>query len=274
MYSGVCRGCERLNLHGNALASLPPGVFSDLSSLQRLSLYDNALASLSPDVFSGLSSLEWLALGGNAVERLPLGLFAGLSSLETLELWDNALESLPPGVFSDLGSLERLDLAANALTSLSAGVFSGLRSLRHLDLRHNALESLPADVFSELPFLQRLQLSGNPGYPLFETTTTTMAEPRTAVPIASGLDPSFPNPFNSTTRIPYRLAASGPVRLTIHAVSGQPVRTLVNGVQASGRYQVSWDGRDREGVPVAVGVYLARLNHPGGRQVRPLLLVK
>lgn len=214
-------------------------------------------------------------LGGNALETLPLGLFAGLSSLEILELWDNALESLPPGVFSDLGSLERLDLAANALTSLSAGVFSGLRSLRHLDLRHNALETLPADVFSELPLLQRLQLSGNPGYPLFESTTTTIAEgPRTAVPITSGLDPGFPNPFNSTNRIPYRLASSGPVRLTIHAVSGQPVRTLVDGVQASGRYQVSWDGRDQQGVPVAAGVYLARLNWPGGRQVRPLLLVR
>ena len=134
---------------------------------------------------------------------------------------------------------------------------------------------MPADVFSELPFLQRLQLSGNPGYPLFEPNTSTMTEgPRMAVPIASGLDPSFPNPFNSATRIPYRLAASGPVRLTIHAVSGQPVRTLVDGVQASGRYQVSWDGRDREGVPVAAGVYLTCLHYPGGRQTRPVLYLK
>ena len=214
-------------------------------------------------------------LGGNALERLPLGLFAGLSSLETLELWDNALESLPPGVFSDLRSLERLDLAANALTSLSAEVFSGLRSLRQLDLRHNALETLPDDVFSELPLLQRLHLSGNPGYPLFEPTTATMAEaPGTTVPMTSGLDPSFPNPFNSTTRIPYRLAAAGPVRLEIYTVAGQPVRTLVDRVQASGRYQVSWDGRDQRGVAVAAGVYWTCLHYPGGKQTRRVLHLK
>ena len=124
---------------------------------------------------------------------------------------------------------------------------------------------MPADVFSELPSLQRLHLSGNPGYPLFEPTTTTIAEgPRTAVPITSGLDPSFP----------YRLATPGPVRLAIYSVLGQPVRTLVDHVQAAGVYQASWDARDQQGATVAAGVYWTCLHYPGGKQTRRVLHLK
>ncbi len=63
-------------------------------------------------------------------------------------------------------------------------------------------------------------------------------------PAVSGLSPNFPNPFNSTTQIAYRLAAPGPVRLEIYNALGQPVRTLIDQVQAAGFYQVHWDARD------------------------------
>ena len=177
-------------------------------------------------------------------------------------------------MFSDLSSLQRLDLAANALRSLSADIFSGLSSLQRLDLRFNALETLPADAFSELPSLQRLNLSGNPGYPFDPTATAVAGTPQPAVPTTSGLDPSFPNPFNSTTQISYRLATPGLVRLTIYTVLGQPVRTLVDHVQAAGVYQVAWDARDQRGVAVAAGVYLTCLHYPGGRQTRRVLYLK
>ena len=55
----------------------------------------------------------------------------------------------------------------------------------------------------------------------------------------SGLRPNAPNPFNSATQIPYRLAEAGPVRLTLYNVLGQPVRTLVDEFQAAGAYQVA-----------------------------------
>ncbi len=92
--------------------------------------------------------------------------------------------------------------------------------------------------------------------------------------VASGLDPNFPNPFNASTQIAYRLATPGPVRLEIYNVLGQPVHTLVDGFQAAGFHQVHWDARDQWGVPVAAGVYLSRLHYPGGVQTRRLLLLK
>ena len=93
-------------------------------------------------------------------------------------------------------------------------------------------------------------------------------------PAASGLEPNLPNPFNSATLIPYRLAASGRVRLEIYNTLGQRVRTLVHEVQPSGFYQAEWDARDQEGSAVSAGVYVTRLHYPGGVQTRRLLFLK
>ena len=93
-------------------------------------------------------------------------------------------------------------------------------------------------------------------------------------PFAGGLQPNAPNPFNSSTLIPYRLADSGWTRLVIYNTLGQQVRTLVDGFQAAGAYHVLWDGRDRQGSAVAAGVYLARLHYPGGVQTRRMLYLR
>ena len=99
-----------------------------------------------------------------------------------------------------------------------------------------------------------------------------MAAPQ--APAASGLEPNVPNPFNSTTRIPYHLATSGPVRLEIYNTLGQRVRMLVDEAQPAGFYQARWDARDQEGSALSAGVYLARLQYPGGVQTRRLLFLK
>ena len=91
---------------------------------------------------------------------------------------------------------------------------------------------------------------------------------------ASGLGPNVPNPFNSSTQIVYHLAEAAPVRLVIYNVLGQPMRTLVDGYQETGMYQVHWDARDQRGSEVAAGVYITRLQYPGGVQTRRLLYLR
>ena len=60
-------------------------------------------------------------------------------------------------------------------------------------------------------------LHPGPGYPGYRETLTAVAspEPTSGHPITSGLSPNYPNPFNASTQIAYRLATSGPARLTI-----------------------------------------------------------
>ena len=107
--------------------------------------------------------------------------------------------------------------------------------------------------------------------------SATIAGPSAKVVAASGppgLAPNAPNPFNASTLIPYRLAMSGAVRLEIYNLLGQPMRTLVDQVQDAGVYLVPWDARDQRGAAVAAGVYLVRLQYPGGVQTRRLLYLK
>ena len=91
---------------------------------------------------------------------------------------------------------------------------------------------------------------------------------------ALGLGPSYPNPFNSTIQIVYRVASPGVVQLEIYNILGQRLRILVNKFQAAGRHQVVWDARNQEGVAVGAGIYFSRLLSPEGVETRPMLLLK
>ncbi len=90
---------------------------------------------------------------------------------------------------------------------------------------------------------------------------------------------NFPNPFGAETFIAYEITGSGlvdDVELTIFTTAGKPIRTfrypsaveseslpLMKGGTgipiALGYHEAWWDGRDRDGVQVANGVYFYRL---------------
>ena len=84
------------------------------------------------------------------------------------------------------------------------------------------------------------------------------------IPKETALLPNYPNPFNPETWIPYQLATSADVTLTIYAVNGQVVRQLALGHQLAGTYQnknraAYWDGRNAVGESVASGLYFYTL---------------
>jgi hypothetical protein len=98
--------------------------------------------------------------------------------------------------------------------------------------------------------------------------------PSPAAPAATSLEPNRPNPFNPLTRIRFRLAESGPVRITVHDVAGRLVRVLVDGARAAGLHEVVFDGRDDQGRAVASGTYYCRLTAGTFRQTRTMSLVR
>jgi len=102
--------------------------------------------------------------------------------------------------------------------------------------------------------------------------------PGEILPRHSTLLPNFPNPFNPTTTIPFAVGtAAGErpwVRLEIFNALGQKVRILLEDQLEAGRHQVTWDGRDRQGRPVASGVYLYRLQIGDFQQHRRLLIAR
>ena len=73
------------------------------------------------------------------------------------------------------------------------------------------------------------------------------------------LHQNYPNPFNPSTTIQYDLPEHSEVSLIIYDITGRTVQTLVSRSQASGSYEIVWNGRNRDGEEVAGGMYFARL---------------
>jgi subtilisin-like proprotein convertase family protein len=85
---------------------------------------------------------------------------------------------------------------------------------------------------------------------------------------------SYPNPFNSSTRIHYVAPRTGPVALSLYNVLGQKIVTLFNGSVAAGSHHVMWDGRDGAGRDAATGLYIVRLVAPGETSTGKVVLVR
>jgi len=88
------------------------------------------------------------------------------------------------------------------------------------------------------------------------------------------LHASYPNPFTTGTTIRYALPQAMPVRLVIYDVAGRAVRTLVDGMEASGERHVEWDGRDSMGEGVRAGVYVCRLEARATRLTRKITVMR
>jgi len=70
---------------------------------------------------------------------------------------------------------------------------------------------------------------------------------------------NYPNPFNPSTTIQYRLPDQADVTLTLYNMKGQAVRTLVQENQNPGEHLTSWNGESGDGERVPSGVYVYRL---------------
>jgi hypothetical protein len=89
------------------------------------------------------------------------------------------------------------------------------------------------------------------------------------------LGQNFPNPFNPVTKVAFTVPeGAGLVTLTVHNVSGQVVRTLVDEELSPGPALAVWDGTDDSGQNLASGIYFARLSADEGSAFRKMTLLK
>ena len=99
------------------------------------------------------------------------------------------------------------------------------------------------------------------------------------IPEETALLRNYPNPFNPETWIPYQLAESAEVTLTIYDMNGKLVRRLAVGHQVAGMYQsrsrtVYWDGRNQLGESVASGLYFYTLTADDFTATRRMMILK
>lgn len=102
-----------------------------------------------------------------------------------------------------------------------------------------------------------------------------------ASPEGMMLYPNYPNPFNPSTNLGFRIADRGFARLEVFDVAGGKVATLVERELPPGEHWFQWDGCNEAGEAVASGIYLYRLrvSTPGAggseyMQVRKMVLLR
>jgi hypothetical protein len=89
------------------------------------------------------------------------------------------------------------------------------------------------------------------------------------------LGQNYPNPFNPVTKVAFTVPeGAGRVTLTVHNVSGQVVRTLVDEELPAGPALAVWNGADDSGRSLASGVYFARLVSDEQSAFRKMTLLK
>jgi hypothetical protein len=98
---------------------------------------------------------------------------------------------------------------------------------------------------------------------------SALSAPQSALPASFSLGQNYPNPFNPSTRITYRLAEPGRVRLTIYALTGALVSVPVDGIQSAGDHEVRFDGSG-----LSSGVYFYTLEQGSLAASRKMILVR
>ncbi len=102
--------------------------------------------------------------------------------------------------------------------------------------------------------------------------STAGVPPATAgVPSDFRLEQNYPNPFNPSTTISYVLPVGGTVRLSVVALDGREVATLVAGNESAGTHVVRFDAGQQQ---LASGVYLCVLRLGKFSDVRKMVLLR
>ena len=205
----------------------------------------------------------------------PDGMTLASSNFDgTVLLWEltpttTASERLAADVNKD-GVVNIIDL------TLVAGAFGNTARAPEIWSRDLEIAPTRAEVEAWLRQAQQMNLTD----PTFQRGILILEQLLASLtPKETALLPNYPNPFNPETWIPYQLATSADVSISIHAADGRLVRTLALGHQSVGIYgsrsrAAYWDGRNALGEPVASGVYFYTLTAGEFTATRKMLIRK
>ncbi len=192
--------------------------------------------------------------------------------------------------FSDASPLKHqaTRLGNAALKPSSSPVMLEFLSLAPLFGKVAVNEDFPLTVFADATALGQgvynatiHVMSNDPDEAERRVPVTVVVSPRVAVaerphslPTEFALEQNYPNPFNPETEIRFALPEANQVALKIFNLLGAEVRTLVDKRYEAGYHHVRWDGKDKQGNPVASGVYLYQLRAGSFSQVKKMSLLR
>src|SRR5262249_51510340 len=81
---------------------------------------------------------------------------------------------------------------------------------------------------------------------------------QTGLPVAFRVYPNVPNPFTTPTPTAFELPSEQHVQMSVYALKGERVRTLLDQVMPAGRHTMTWAGIGDDGRALPSGVYWIR----------------
>lgn len=123
----------------------------------------------------------------------------------------------------------------------------------------------------------RMMGSGGTYYNIFVDTNTNpvgvFSGNNEGVPDKYDLQQNYPNPFNPETKIKYSVQREGFVSVKIFDANGREVKTLYNGLQKAGNYEVVFNsGSDRS--ELGSGIYFCVMKTSGFRKTIKMILIR
>ena len=85
---------------------------------------------------------------------------------------------------------------------------------------------------------------------------------------------NYPNPFNPETEIRFDLSQAAHVVIKIYNMLGEPIRTLAKAIYPAGTHRLLWNGKDKNGHPMASGMYFYQLQAGEFSDVKRMSLVR
>jgi hypothetical protein len=80
---------------------------------------------------------------------------------------------------------------------------------------------------------------------------------------------NYPNPFNPTTSINFKIGKAGMISLKIYNTQGREVKCLFNGLMSEGDHEIKFDASG-----LASGMYFCRLQTDGYTDIIKMQLLK
>ena len=105
-------------------------------------------------------------------------------------------------------------------------------------------------------------------------TVTGIHQISNSVPKNFKFSQNYPNPFNPTTKFKYALPEGRNVSIIIYDINGRKVAELINDYQEKGTYEITWNGKNDFGEPVASGTYIYTIKAGEFEQSKKMLLLK
>ena len=295
---------RNLSLHKNSISDLTP--LQNLTNLMNLRLNENRIDDVRP--LANLHILHRLRLAGNPV--LDLSPLYPLTQRNLVDV-DVDITKYPPWDVNEDGTVGYADLdlvsydlgkygeyienprtdvnrdgevnntdfniMLDKILELKYGIRSAPDGKSSFFIDPAVLKTLDRDALqAQLAFLHTKSdgsLKYQRAIAMLESLLTSMRPDRTL------LLANYPNPFNPETWIPYRLAKSADVEITIYDAYGTVVRYLELGHQSAGYYTnrsraAYWNGRNDFGERVASGIYFYQMQADTMSPLRKMVILK